>query len=650
MYLLSRDLRRASALLACLASLSACPNQELAPLKPCTIAAASIDAAQNGVDQVDVLFVIDNSGSMSEEQAKLNKELPRLVRVLASGDLDGVPNADGQPDFQPVASLHLGVVSTDLGVNGQGGVNGCGATSFRAVDTNVGPGRKADQNKPRGDEGRLLSSEEVALHGVNIEVDGKAVQAIAPRPECANAGVQRFLDYAPEKSSVEDVALKFSCVAQLGVNGCGYEQQLESMWRALAPSSNNSFSGGGSGQGAPSGLNNGFLRDEAVLVVIMVTDEEDCSSPDASRDLVYAPTSGGVSPSPVNVLCARNPNALHAANRYVEGLKSLKQQAYQDRIIFAGIVGVPLAVNTAGKSLDEILAMPDMKVEEEVSPSQIRLRPACIAGNGAGRADPGRRMVEVAKGFGANGVITSICEDDYGPALSVVIKKIAEQLRGACLPRALKVNSDGMVDCTVVEIKAANDTSPCVGTPGRKGELDPRFINGVRHTVCEVEQLPVRSRMVPTGLGWYYDNFSKDATERCRRDRQRIAFATGSPLARGATARVECVQSVLEVNQEGGRGFEALNTPCIDDGSGGLIGEDKCVSLSTPAEALICVAGTCQQACLNDAQCPAGNVCGPDALGRGFCSNPTCPAVQDDAPNASVVTAPSPGATVPAGS
>jgi hypothetical protein len=49
MYPLSRDLRNHSALLACLALLTACPNQELAPLKPCTIAAASIDAAQNGV-------------------------------------------------------------------------------------------------------------------------------------------------------------------------------------------------------------------------------------------------------------------------------------------------------------------------------------------------------------------------------------------------------------------------------------------------------------------------------------------------------------------------------------------------------------------------------------------------------------------------
>lgn len=649
MSLSSLNLRREGALAACLLLLSACPNQELAPLKPCTVGAASIDAAQNSVDKVDVLFVIDNSGSMSEEQVKLSKQLPRLVRVLASGDLDGMPNADGQPDFTPVSSLHLGVVSSDMGVNGRA-VHGCGATSFRADDTRVGENREANQSKPRGDEGLLLSSGAVAVAGVNIEVTKMSVPAIAARPECANLGVQRFLEFDPAKNSVDDVALKFGCIAELGVNGCGFEQQLESMWRALAPSTDNSFSGGSTGQGIPAGFNAGFLRDDAVLVVIVVSDEEDCSSPDTSRDLVYnTATTDPSGLSPANVLCARNPNALHNVNRYIAGLKSLKQPAYQDRIIFAGIVGVPTATNTNGKSFDEILALPDMKVEEEVSNGQLRLRAACMDPN-AGRADPARRMVEVAKGFGAKGVITSICEDDYGPALSAVIDQIAKQLRGACLPRALKVNAEGLVDCTVVEIKAAGDDTPCAGMPGRKAKLlDKRVLNGASHTVCEMEQLPVKGRTVPAGLGWYYDNFSKDATDRCKIDKQRIAFAQGSPLSNNAVARVECIHNVLEVTPDT-RGAEAVNTPCIDDGSGGAVGDDKCTNLSLPNEKLLCISGTCQLACLSSAQCGPGNVCGPDALGRNYCSNPTCPAVEEETPNASVATTPSPGATVPAGS
>jgi hypothetical protein len=626
---LSAKVRIQAALGACLSLLSACPSQELAPLRPCTVSAASIEAAQKGVDRVDVLFMIDNSGSMSEEQVKLSKQLPRLVRVLASGDLDGVPNANGQPDFVPVSSLHLGVVSSDLGVNGQQGVNGCGSTSFKATDPSAVDLRAHMENKPHGDEGRLLSSAAVALAGVTVEIDRVPTQVIAARPDCGNANVERFLTFEPDKSSVDDVAHMFGCIAELGVNGCGYEQQLESMWRALAPSNNATFSESGSGQGGPAGFNNGFLRDDAVLVVIVVSDEEDCSSPDQSRNLIYAPSSSNNKEA--NVLCARHPEALHPISRYVDGLKSLKSPAYQDRIIFAGIVGVPTADQTANKTPDQILALPALNVEEEDTGGGVmRLRAACVAESNAGRADPARRMVEVAKAFGQNGVITSICEEDYGPALSAVISKIASKLSGACLPRELKVNAQGLVECTVVEIKASDDPKPCEATPGRTRSLDDRYIEGQRHKVCEVAQLPVHGRAVPAGLGWYYDNFSPDATQRCQRDKQRIAFANGSPLSTNATARVECVQTVLDVTPNS-QGAEAVNTPCVDDGSDGLKGDAKCASLSLPNQPLICVSGTCQLACQSPAQCSPGFVCGPDALGRGYCTDPTCPVGEDTA-------------------
>src|SRR5690242_14520574 len=82
--------------LACAAA--GCPQQELAPLSPCTVSLVSINAKQSGTDQVDLLFVIDNSGSMAEEQVKLSAQLPRLVQVLTTGDFDGMPNPDGQLD------------------------------------------------------------------------------------------------------------------------------------------------------------------------------------------------------------------------------------------------------------------------------------------------------------------------------------------------------------------------------------------------------------------------------------------------------------------------------------------------------------------------------------------------------------------------
>ena len=56
-----------------------------------TGATSSIEAeiAVTSIDKVDLLFVVDNSGSMREEQTALRAQFPRLIQVLTSGDRDG---------------------------------------------------------------------------------------------------------------------------------------------------------------------------------------------------------------------------------------------------------------------------------------------------------------------------------------------------------------------------------------------------------------------------------------------------------------------------------------------------------------------------------------------------------------------------------
>ena len=60
---------------------------------------------------VDVLFVIDNSGSMAEEQASLVNNFQRMVTILDNVE-GGMPN------------LHVGVVSADVGA-GPFNISGC---------------------------------------------------------------------------------------------------------------------------------------------------------------------------------------------------------------------------------------------------------------------------------------------------------------------------------------------------------------------------------------------------------------------------------------------------------------------------------------------------------------------------------------------
>lgn len=612
---------------ALLLGVAGCPHQELAPLVPCTVSVVSVDATQSGTDQVDLLFVIDNSGSMSEEQIKLNAQLPRLVQALTSGDFDGMPNADGQPDFRAVGSLRLAVVSSDLGANGSVGVRSCGSNSYLPTEQNMSAMGVDNVDRPFGDDGLLLSSTAVATAGVNTTGPlgiGAPMQAIAPRPECA-IQVPRVLEY-PAGGTAMDIATRFSCVAELGVNGCSVEQQLESMWKALAPNADRSFSRGSGGQGTLPGLNAGFLRPEAILAVIVVTDEEDCSSPDTSAQMLY----GSQDLLQINLECGRSTALLHPVERYLNGLKSLKSPEFQDRVIFAGIVGVPLASATQGQSLDQILMRPDMQFAMTGGVLGGTVRPVCTARGGAGSATPARRIVEVARGFGENGVVTSICEDDYRAALDAVIGKIAGKLSGECLPRRLTRNPNGLVSCRVVELKAPGDRTPCDPARGRTQQLSDRVLNGTPRVACEIAQLAVQQAQEPPGVGWYYDDFSAEVN-RCQVNRQRIAFTAAAGIDNGASARFECFRAVAEEPSGPNlRGVEAINTPC-DNGidqqpqRGRLTPDQICRGLSTQDVQLVCVNGTCQVSCMLNTDCPPGSACTAGDGGTGICVNPTCP-------------------------
>ena len=97
-----------------------CLDRDLRPLNPCTVSGVVRKVKVSNVDKVDLLFMVDNSNSMAEEQASLSEQFPNLVRTLASGELT-VTNAMGETTvetFPPVKSLRVGVVSSDMGTGG----------------------------------------------------------------------------------------------------------------------------------------------------------------------------------------------------------------------------------------------------------------------------------------------------------------------------------------------------------------------------------------------------------------------------------------------------------------------------------------------------------------------------------------------------
>lgn len=329
-----------------------------------------------GVSSVDLLFVIDDSGSMEQEQDNLAVQIPALVRDLASPpDRDG----DGSPDWNAVESLRIGITTTDVGI---------GSVSVR--DSHCEPG---------GDDGALRG-------GVFEWRAGDDPDAFAGRVE--------------------------ETVASLGTEGCAFEQPLEAAARAVARADET-----------------GFPADEGLFAVIVVTDEEDCSV--ADDDAFFA----AMTPGTYNVHCSRQVHQLTPVSELVDALRGDRAE---EELVFAAIAGVPREL-PADVTPDGLLSHPDMDYEEMDTTEGRRLAPVCEAfddgGVSLGRADPGRRLVQVAQHVPGS-VVTTICTDDFGPAIDEIGARIGSRVPGVCLVRELPGDATGgRVPCEATVTLAA---------------------------------------------------------------------------------------------------------------------------------------------------------------------------------------------------
>lgn len=340
------------------------------------VGTACNDCCGRATDALDVLLMVDNSGSMSEEQASLAAEIPRLVEALATGDVNG----DGIQDFPVVSDLRIGVVTSDMGT---GPAGACGSTF--------------------GDDGVLL--------------DG----SLTGDPGCAPSG-SPWVD--GEGTVVESFSAEVSCLALVGTAGCGFEQQLEASLKALTPmASSIRFMESSTGHGT--GANAGFVRDGAVLAIVNLTDEDDCTAVDAG---LYEMDHPAYDPN-LNLRCFTHPEVIQPVSRYVDGYLALKNDPNQ--LVFATIAGVP--ADLEGQPHEAILSDPRM-VERPNPDDSTQLIPSCEAA-GRGRAFPPRRLVTTAQGLearGAKSVITSICNSSFESAVSAILERVAAGVSGSC--------------------------------------------------------------------------------------------------------------------------------------------------------------------------------------------------------------------------
>ncbi|MCC7535171.1 MAG: hypothetical protein IT379_03110 [Deltaproteobacteria bacterium] len=514
---------------AALLLLAGCLTRDLGPVAPCVQSGVSIVVSQNAVDKVDVLFMVDNSNSMAEEQNNLAGNFDTMIRALATGDVTG----DGMPEFPPVKDLHVGVVSSDMG------------TAGFPVPT------CSDDGDPDGDDGVLITRGNTMVAG-------------------CSASYPSFLSFMPAVDNADNFIQQFGCVARIGTGGCGFEQQLESILKAITPAASPAVAPFVSGTGHADGRNAGFLRPDSILALILVSDEEDCSAQNAE---IFNTMSGIFPGEALNLRCfmygAESYQAVHPVTRYVNGYLAAVG-GDTSRLIFAAIVGVPpdSVPNPDAVDYDAILAHPNM--QEAIDPMDPnRLRTSCNV-PGLGIAFPPRRIVEVARqidqatagptGVG-NATVQSICQADLRPALRVITNKIGSLLRGACLPRALAPRADGTVDCTVRETIVGGT---CSGAPGAPPCTTPAEKPGCRSDdmgcclgidptndqplgqLCTIPQRGVEG----AAAGWFYDTTGGDCGGRpctptdpgyCA---QRISFDDAYIPPNRAIVRLECLQAV----------------------------------------------------------------------------------------------------------
>jgi hypothetical protein len=278
-------------------------------------------------DTIDILFVIDNSNTMKQEQENLLLNFPKFIQRI-------------EAITPKVQSYRIGVISTDIG---------------------AGPyqGPLMGSCIPNGDAGKLKH---------------------APTGAACAPSYPKWIE-GPGPTVSQDV----SCIANLGVGGCGYEQQMEAALRALKDQPYNA----------------GFMRKNAPIAIIFITDEDDCSALDTK---LFDPNDSSFGPYPSR--CVKHMGKLHPVSRYVQAFKKLKDN--EKRVVVAAITG------PTGKAV--------------VDPVKNTVVPVCSS-PALGEAGPGNRFDTLIKAFGDRGVTGNICQGDLAGPLDVIGKAIER----ACL-------------------------------------------------------------------------------------------------------------------------------------------------------------------------------------------------------------------------
>jgi len=260
--------------------LSGCLDRDIGLTTPETSNLFVRTVSHREVDKLDLLFMIDNSMSMTDKQEILSRAVPVLLRRLVTPNcLDDLGNPTGQvtdengscargkPEMRAIKDIHIGVITSSLGAHG--GLDQCqdGAAGDGSLHT-------------YDDRAELLPSANPGVRGALPSWNGSGFLAWDP---------SQTRNTPPGQSNIENLIGEFGQqVTGAGEIGCGFESSLEAWYRFLVdpeppvsvgrvPDGKFFFNAKGPVNETLLAQRKAFLRPDSLLSIVMLTDENDCS-------------------------------------------------------------------------------------------------------------------------------------------------------------------------------------------------------------------------------------------------------------------------------------------------------------------------------------------------------------------------------------
>ncbi|MBA3459605.1 MAG: hypothetical protein H0T46_06575 [Deltaproteobacteria bacterium] len=376
--------------------LAGCPDRTIAgvPVEQGTVDVKDIPAVPRR--DVDILFLIDDSLSMKEEQASLKANFGRFISVLESIE-GGMPN------------VHIGVATPNMGTSATDGTKG------PSIGTCVGSG-----------EGGKLR-----------RLPGVGAAFLSDRDDGAGGRVRNYTGTLTEA---------FAQIAEVGNNGCGIEQHFEAMKRVL---DNNPENIGFLRRDAYLAVIIVADEDDCSLAKSTLFDGNANDPTYGDRTNFKCTREGIECDSPNTDLdqigqrrdCHPNYNSttLTSIDRYVDFLKGLKPDPRD--VLVAGIVGDPGPFEVVKKGNVSVLKQSCMYN----GPTDVQY------------AYPGIRMLDFLAQFPNRTTHTTICNEDLSAGMTQIAALLKGAFQDPCFERQL-LDADPQTDgpqyaCTVTETR-----------------------------------------------------------------------------------------------------------------------------------------------------------------------------------------------------